>query len=402
MAFHIPAEVSGRPVTSRGVHLHPGQFHGFYCGNAERRTMILDMLEAMHLSWVVILTGGGSALETFDGKASVEWLLDRGIIPIVRDFAKLPRPFENMATVNALATIYQRYDAPLLFKLWNEPQDDREWTGETAPDDWWGRFISRWNDAASLVVQNGGYPGFPDGPGYDFIEAHPFRDTDANLWADGLAWYGAHPYGKGRPLNYPYDVVSQTGRPLTEQRRDWALDDYADDPAWTDPPLDIVNEQRRRWATPGKTILHDDTCWWAWKKVDHYARETLGHSVPMAVVEGGFVPRDRAGTGPNTDYRWPHTTPRMVARKTLAMFEEDSPLFAICPWLVADEEMGHGGWPFDAWYGWAYSHKYGFRKPVIQMLIDNPPAVQGPTAMDKIVEARALLAQAWEGLCCKD
>ena len=398
MAFHIPTHVSGRPVTNRGVHLHPGKYHGYWCGNVERRTMILDMLESMSMSWVVILTGGDSVLEVFDGKAPVEWLLDRGIIPIVRDHAKLPRAFENMATVNRLATIYQRYNVPLLFKLWNEPQDDREWVSETAPDGWWGKFIGRWNAAAPLVVQNGGYPGFPDGPGYDFTEAHPFRDTDALLWDDGLAWYGVHPYGKGRPLNYPYDDVSQHGTKLTVNRRNWALDDYAGHPAWTGPPLDEVNEQRGRWATPGKTILHDDTCWWAWKKVDHYARETLGHPVPMAVVEGGFVPRDRPGGGPNTDYRWPHTTPKMVARKTLAMFEEDNPLFAICPWLLADDEMGHGGWPFDAWYGWAYRDKYGLEKPVIQTLRDNPPDTQGPTATDKITEARGVLNEALEAM----
>jgi len=363
-------------------------------GDRERRDTVLGLLTSMHMSWCVILTDGDSAVQEFDGKPVVEWLLDAGVIPIVRDYAILPAPFGNMATVEKLATIYQRYGVPLLFKLWNEPQDDREWRSGTAPHDWWGKFIDRWNSAAPIVLACGGYPGFPDGPGYDFKEAHPFRDTDRLLWDVGLAWYGVHPYGKGRPLNYPYDVVSQTGRALTEQRRDWALDDYADDPAWTDPPLDEVNEQRKRWATPGKTILHDDTCWWAWKKVDHYARETLGHSVPMAVVEGGFVPRDRAGTGPNTDYRWPHTTPRMVARKTLAMFEEDSPLFAICPWLLGCNYLGHPGWEFDAWWGWAYRDKYGDEKPVIQMLRDNPPACAEPSAELKVLAAREKLGAA--------
>jgi len=396
--MEIPTTVSGRPVTNRGVHLHPSGFHGFYMGDATRRQKVLDLLTSMYLSWVVALTDGDSVLQVYDGKPVVEWLLDAGVIPIVRDYAILPAPFSNVATVEKLATIYQRYRVPLLFKLWNEPQDDREWRSGTAPDDWWGKFIDRWNAAAPLVVNAGGYPGFPDGPGYDFDEAHPFRDTDANLWSDGLAWYGVHPYGKGRPLNYPYDVVSQTGRELTQERKDRALDDYADDPAWTDPPLDEVNAQRAAWAHPGKTILDDDTCWWAFKKVDHYAHETLGHSVPMAVVEGGWCPRDRAGTGPNSDIRWPHTTPRMVARKTLAVFEEGGPLFAICPWLLACDYMGHGGWEFDAWWGWAYRDKYGDEKPVIQMLRDNPPQAEGATAADKVREARGLLGQAVDSL----
>ena len=27
--------------------------------------------------------------------------------------------------------------------------------------------------------------------------------------------------------------------------------------------------------------------------------------------------------------------------------------------LLADEDMGGSGWPFDAWHGWAYNDKYG-------------------------------------------
>ena len=35
----IPKAVSGRPITSRGVHLHPGKYHGYWAGNPERRTI---------------------------------------------------------------------------------------------------------------------------------------------------------------------------------------------------------------------------------------------------------------------------------------------------------------------------------------------------------------------------
>jgi len=392
----IPSHVSGRPVSNRGVHLHPSGHHRYWCGNRERRDEVLGLLTSMHMSWVVLLTDGDSAVQLFDGKAPVEWLLDAGVIPIVRDYAILPRKFNNMATVEKLAAIYQRYNVPLLFKLWNEPQDRREWQGD--PDDWWPKFIDRWNSAAQIVLRCGGYPGFPDGPGYDFREAHPFRDTDPQLWHDGLAWYGVHAYGKGRPLDYPRDEVSLYGVKLTQDVKDDALDDYANDPAWTDPPLDEVNAQRRAWAGEDKSILNDDTCWRAWEKVDHYARLTLGHPVPMAVVEGGWVPRDRAGTGENTDYRWPHTTPRMVARKTLAAYQSDAPPFAICPWLLGCDYLGHPGWSFDSWWGWAYGNRYGDEKPVIQVLRDNPPVSAEPSAILKVQAARQALGLALEAL----
>jgi len=374
--MNIPKMVSGRVVTPRGVHLQPSGHHRFWCGNEARRTQVLDMLVGTHMSWVVILTDGGSLLEKFDGKSPVEWLLERGVIPIVRDYAKLPRHFNNMATVEGLATIYDRYGAPLLFKLWNEPQDDREWNSGTTPDDWWNIFIDRWNHGARLVLQHGGYPGFPDGPGYDFVEQHPFRDTDRYLWDDDLAWYGVHNYAKGRPVDYPYDVVSQTGVMLSQQRKDMLLDDYADDPSWTDPPLWEMNALRKTLKNPDKSILDDDTCWWAFKKVQHYAWKHLGHMrLKIATVEGGWCPRDRAGTGEDIDYRWPHTTPKAVARNTLDVYDtaNHDGLFAICPWLLACDFMGHGGWEFDAWWGWAYMDKYGYEKPVISKLRDNPP-----------------------------
>jgi len=398
----IPTEVSGRKITSRGVHLHPGAFHTFWCYDKETRDYWLSLMVEMGLSWVVMITSGDSVLEKMDdGVSPYEHLLRKGIIPIVRDLAILPRYFTNMATVHRMADIADRYSAPAMFKLWNEPRDDREWLSGTAPDDWWEIFTDRWNRAAPLVIENGGYPGFPDGPEYNFQDEHPFRDTDPFLWEDDLAWFGCHPYGKGRPLNYPYDKVSQEGTEITQGGLEIALDDYAGDPAWETPSTTWMNIQRKLWVDPGKTILDDATCWWSWKRVDYYAKETFGKGVPMAVVEGGFVPRDRPGTGSNTDYRWPLTTPKMVAKKTLALFQEDTPLFAICPWLLADEDMGHGGWPFDAWHGWAYGDKYGRRKPVIQALIDNPPVTQpggceSPT--EEIRKARIELQKAMSAL----
>ena len=379
--MEIPKIVSGRPVTNRGVHLHASGYHAFWCGDRTRREYVLDMLVAMHMSWVVILTDGGSALEKFDGKAPVEWLLERGIIPIVRDYAILPRRFNNMGTVEGLANIYDRFGAPLLLKLWNEPQDDREWNSGT-PSDWWEKFVDRWNAAAPIVLRCGGYPGFPDGPGYDFDRAHPFRDTERYLWDDGLAWYGVHNYAKGRPIDYPYDEVSQRGQALTQAERDLLLDDFADDPRWTDPPLDEVNQKRRELTHTGKTILDDDTCWLAYEKVQHHALTTLGHEVQIATVEGGWVPRDRAGTGLDIDCRWPHTTPKKVAEWTLDSHTFSEELFAICPWMLAGKYLGQGGWPFDEWWGWAYSDMYGTEKPVIQMLKDNPPMGVTPPLVD--------------------
>lgn len=191
--------------------------------------------------------------------------------------------------------------------------------------------------------------------------------------------------------------------PLTEAEYRAALDDFADDPAWRDLPLETINEARARLARPGVTAIDDDTCWRGWEKIAFWARQTLGYVPPMAMTEGGWVPRDRAGSGPDTDIRWPHTTPRMVARRTLEMFNTESPMFALCPWLLGDDSMvsgGYVGWPYDSWTGWAYADRYGFEKPVIDMLANYPPSMDSQLlqAADRLRRAREKIAAARQSL----
>ncbi len=393
--MNIPEVVSGRTVTRRGVHLHPFGYHGQWM---ERHSYWTDLLVSMGMSWVVILTEGDSVLERINGITPAEVLLDAGIIPIIRDKQHFPRHFENMATVERTVDVYGRYGLRPFWILYNEPFDEREWVhGVPNYEDAWAIIADRWMSGASILARLGAYVGFPDGPCFS---DNPFERTlDARwLWDEGWAFYTGHHYGKGRPLDYPYDVVSQTGKQLSEEAYREALDDYADDPAWSDVPLDAMNQARAALASPGKTAIEDDTCWRGWEKVAYWSQQTLGYIVPMAMTEGGWVPRDRAGSGTDSDIRWPQTTPRMVAQKTLAMFEADSPFFAICPWLLADEDMGGGGWPFDAWHGWAYDDLYGRQKPVIKTLQENPPGVRTTpdlTAVaDKLRGARGRLQEA--------
>lgn len=379
-------------MTNRGVHLQPFGHHGHWCKYAETRWYWLHLMRSMHLSWVVMLTDGDSCLTEFDGAPVVAHLLDAGIIPIVRYYAPLPRPFSGHDVVRRLVDVYKPYGVKPFVQLWNEPGDSREWVKGIVPRDWWVQFVNAWKKGAADVLALGALPGFPDGPGYDFEDQHPFRDTwDVREFWQAGAWYGVHNYGKGRPLDYPYDNVSRFGTPLTEAEYRAALDDYADDPAWRDVPLDSINKARREQADPHRTVLDDDVCWRAWEKIDHYAHVTLGHGVPMAMTEGGWQPRDRAGSGPDCDLRWPMTTPKVVAVKTVAMFNTPSPLFAQCPWLLACSDMGGSGWEFDAWVGWAYQDMYSREKPVVQALQQTPP--QGRTLAQVMGELGELVGE---------
>lgn len=366
--MRVPTEVSGRRVTNRGVHLVPFGFHDEWM---ERADYWVGLLRDMGMSWAVALSESDALVKS----GAAEALLDGGVIPIVRFSYKFPSHFTEMAATEQLVALYARYGAPCVVQFANEPFDPREWKGGDVPPtaEAWLIIRDRWLEAANLITERGAVAGFPDGPCY---EDNPFAiigDEDLH-WREGRAVFLCHNYGKGRPLDYPEDDVSRNGTPLTMEEYRAALDDYADDPAWNEGEhvLGLMNEQRAAWADPGLTPLEDDTCWRGWEKTLEQSREAFGFEVQTAVTEGGWVPRDRAGSNP-ADIRWPYTTPRMVAKKTLAMYGWDSPHFAVCPWLLGSESMGGSGWPYDAWTGWAYSDKYGFEKPVVQALRDGQP-----------------------------
>jgi len=416
--MEIPAAVSGRRVTPRGVHFQPSDYHGGWCSSSAPwpRAYWLDLLQAMGISWAVLLYSGRSALELFDGKEVVRWLLDAGVIPVLRYHTTLlPRSFQGADIVRELADIYADYGLKPPVQLWNEPGNPREWVDSDVPAGWWGTFVNLWISAAQQVVAAGGWPGFPDGPDYNYTERHPFRDTPRWLWVNGHAWFGVHPYGLGRPLAYPTDAVSRLGTPITEAEYCAALDDLAGRPEWWDPPVAEMNALRQdpNWRNPDPVLWDGQrsnytACWWSWRLVDYQARDVLGQAVPLIATEGGWTPKARAGTGPGgQDRRWPLDTPKGIGRKTLAAFEEvaATPCFlAACPWILATEDMGGSGWPDDCWHGWAFSdiidqdtgEPYGRLKPVGRML-QAPPGGVG-AAIDRIVTAQGRLDGAMAAL----
>ena len=221
--MQFPETIAGRNVTNRGVHLLPAAYHGFWM---QRASYWIELLVSMHMSWVVIISDGDSVLEQCEtdayGRISpLELLLAHGIIPLVRDGTDpLPRPFTNMEAVRRAAPIYGEHGLRPMWIVANEPFDGREWKGK--PPDAHDREKFAWvmgllQERMARVVENGGIAGFPDGPCYP---ENPFRHLYRGMWDDGLAFYATHNYGKGRPVDYPYDVVSQIGEPWDEPWRE--------------------------------------------------------------------------------------------------------------------------------------------------------------------------------------
>lgn len=379
----IPNEVSRRKVTKRGAHLLPFGYHGYDAEAWAKRFV------GMGLSWVV------ACVEDEGFRPYAETYLQHGIIPIVRPSYHLPRPWTFFDETEALKAIYDRYGAPLIVQFANEPFDPREWVNQEVPpeDEAWAFIAQRWREMADLTVARGAYPGFPDGPCYD---RNPFFEIldEARYWKDGKAVYLGHFYVKNRPLDYPEDDVTKYGTPIDYDTYVAELDVMASNPYWNEGPpyVERMNAQREAWANPNLTPVDDPTCFRGWEQIVYYSRQAFGFDVQIALTEGGSCPKDMAGSNP-TDIRWTPTTPWMVAKKTVKMLEADTPLFAICPWLVADSDMGGaGGWENDAWIGWGFEPEYGREKPIVKVL-ESIPA--GGRTVDIIVEDRFGNPQPW-------
>ena len=88
----IPDQVSGRPITNRGVHLQPFGHHGFWLQQEAKDSYWTNLLKSMGISWVVLLTDSDAVRQTHHGLNPLKTLLDAGIIPIIRERRSFPDP----------------------------------------------------------------------------------------------------------------------------------------------------------------------------------------------------------------------------------------------------------------------------------------------------------------------
>jgi hypothetical protein len=370
------------PHSNRGVHLHAGRYQGGWMQPEDKFQEWIERLKRIKATWVVMITSGMSCVEVIDGDPAVEKLLQEGIVPIIRDDGKINREFENMDAVRKTARIYGNYGIKPIWIYRNEPWDDREWRGGIVPPNALEIYTDHFKKFAGIVLELGGIPAYADPLG-DWDHIFSLMTDIADLWRDRAICFAGHFYGKARPIDYPEDDVSRLGLQLIDGMLEVLLDDFYDNPDFNDVPLHVINSERLRLADPDKTYLDDATCFGAWRNVRHWAMAHLGCEIAMCMTEGGWVPKDRAGSGPNSDLRFVNTTPKKVATKTLQMFEaDDHGMFGVCPWLLSNIHMGGtGGWQDDSWCtgSWISDPGYPFDKtPVMTLLGATSPGEPEP------------------------
>ena len=319
-------------LSRRGIHWSPSVFHP----SGSTLDWWIDELQRMNMRWVKLLDDGGGS-----SKHVCRRLLQSDIIPIVRLYRARPNPGclsdREKGTVSELVEIGVRYIEPN-----NEPNlpaewQEAEWQSGGRPE----LVMQLWLQDAESIIARGAYPAFPalaqsamhseSGSIPWYLRAFQWLEADAhdaamNVFQNG-AWIAVH----DATLNHCYQ----------DEDGEWHFE-Y---------PYDPICQADQ----PGRTIMDDDNSLIGHRVPATLLLERLGLQVPVISTEGGvFAP---SGGWQQWDTRYPGFNHSGMAERTVAMFEwlrsnaEDS-YFAMCPWLLASEKMGHIDpiWRDSSWY----------------------------------------------------
>lgn len=378
----------------RGVHWSARLYHDAVYPSLDHW---IEQLAAMKIKWVKLLDDGGGS-----GLAFSQKLVAAGIMPVVRLFLAQLNPSylssRELDTVSRYVDIGVRY-----FESNNEPDLPAEWQNNAKPDNWLEIVVDNFIRDADGVLARGGLLALPAmGPGSrDNPISLVVQKGRRDLFERGC-WVAIHNYTLNHPLDYPYDDVNQTGRPLTQEEFDYyarwqyshltyeqiqaqgipiSADDYGkfNRWAWDGRTMEMVNQVRTSNKNPGHTIEDDANCFLGYRAAGKMMFDALGYYVPVISTEGGPV----VGWGDDNRYaKMNPTTQKEYQLGIVRYMQSEAPpwYFAMCTWLLASRPLGdfNPTWEQMSWYTSAWNVQFGLegKLPVVQALIDEPSVVR--------------------------
>ncbi len=341
-----------RPPDDNGIGMHWCGGNPNAIGAGELRRQWVPMLQRMGVKWVKFLHDGGLEF--------AEMLLAAGIMPVVRLYRHRPNSRDPAKAVLGPReiTYLQQYVAlgVRYFEFNNEPDVPGEWDdGQVPPDaaDYVARAAIR---DMETILAHGGYPAVPAtaiGNRWDLI-GKIIEHGGRHLF-DEPVWIAIHNYDINHPLDYPYDDVNQTGRPLTAAEYDRLGMDAWQGRRWGPRSREFVNEQRRTGANPGHTVHEDPSCFRAYERFGDLCLRHLGRHLPILSTENGPI------VGEDDDPRYPTTTMAIHAEKVVEIARimmgtsehyPAAPPYYFCTafWLMGNAVLGGQGWEAHAWF----------------------------------------------------
>ncbi len=342
-----------RPAYDTGIGFTGPQVN-YPFGRPEHWGRWLAELRAMNASWYKAMLDENAGEQPL---AAVKFLLDNGIMPVVRVYRREPNPGTLSAagfrTIEKCVKMGVRY-----FETNNEPNLHVEWHGGRCvipmPDAAY-QCAEDWLVDARVVLDLGGLPAIPAmAPGGNFDDMwflasflDVVKDRPAIL---SKAWVAIHNYALNHPLDYPDDDVNRNGTPLAQA-------DYK--PEWYNHlPLAHVNAERDTGKHPGGSIMDpgESNGFRKYEGVANLCLEELGRVPPVISTEGGPV----MDVGFSNDPRYRTVLTQDVhagvaAEMARRMVGGELPdyYFALCYWVLANklhENPVEAGFEGHAWY----------------------------------------------------
>ena len=316
----------------RGIHWSPAVYHP---SGSSLNWWINELLQ-MSIRWVKLLDDGSGA-----SRHVCEKLLDKDIIPVVRIYRGRPNPGRlsdrDKQTIAEFTALGVRY-----FECNNEPNLPVEWQ----PGEWQagGRpdvVMENWLVDAEAIIGLGGLPAFPALAQSGYHSEH-----------GSIPWYVNAFRWLDENAHNPAMNVFRNGAWLAVHNVTWNHCYLDEEGVWHfEYPYDPICQADQ----PGKTIMDDDNSLLGHRVPVQLLEKHFGLQVPVISTEGGVLAPK--GGWQQWDSRYPGYNYNGHAERTVAMFQwlrenADEYFFAICPWLIANERMGHvdPSWTDDCWY----------------------------------------------------
>lgn len=369
----LPLSAYPRPPRDNGLGIHwSTQIYG---APPEVVDYFVAELAAMGVRWVKFLNDGT------DGRHNdylIKRLVEQGIMPVMRIYFRCNRALD-LDSLRRLVDYY-RPRGVFYYELFNEPEIPGEpggWCNGEQPDP--ERLLDIWLPAARVIQQGGGFPSVPslfppsvkDPKWQESFFVRFFRGIKRRGETSVLyrSWGAVHNYFLNHPVDYPYDEVNLTGRPLTPEEIAAA--------GLTPAEVQAINEARARSRQPrpedgyyvGSTIDEDPFGFLSFIAYRNLFYQIFGFEIPLISTEGG------ATVGSSEDPRYPRVSERLMAERTVQAYEymlDQAPAyyFAFTTWLLAEQALGRAGSPWESW-AW-YHDREGNHLPVVEKLKAHP------------------------------
>ena len=329
----------------------------------------IPLLRALGVKWVKYRHPGGAEFARL--------LIDNHIMPIVQIWQLRPNP--GRLTAGQTKTLGEYIDAGArYFELGDTFDHPDAWQSGKMSDLGLANVVPHLIADIETVLQEGGQPGLPATthltPAWDVVEAICEAGRE-DLFEHGV-WQAYQVAAGNLPLDFPNDVVNETGKQVTEEEYQRGFVETWASSTWGGRTRGQINADRLHRRNPETNIQETPAGWRRYEALDARIRTHLGRSIPILATSGGCI------VGEATDPRYPTVSPEGHAARILEMARimmgtsqrfTPAPGYLFCAAfsLLGNYALGHFQPQWEHW-AWISPRWANGRLPIIDALAREP------------------------------